>query len=295
MSMDSSGMIRAKSPRISELRRLIKVMCNRVVVVVGIGIIAFFILVAIFAPMLAAHDPLYTYLESILNPPSGIHPLGTDQVGRDVLSRLIYGTRISFLVGIFGVTIAGTLGMGLGLVAGYFGGWVNAIIMRCIDALLAIPPIVLMMAISAILGGGLFNVLIAIGFGMMPTYCRLMCAQVTVLKENDYILVLQTAGASSWRIMRHLFINAFPPLLVLITTNLGTAILMEAGLSFLGIGILPPTPSWGAMIYDGRRLLFSNPILSLAPGGAIRLIVLAFNIVGDGLRDALDPKLRGTL
>lgn len=297
MSIDIlSSKAQMTKPHISEFRRVIKVMFTRGVVVAGVGIVIAFIFISIFAPLLAPYDPNATDLGSILTKSSMKHPLGTDQLGRDLLSRLIYGTRISFLVGISGVSIAGILGMGLGLAAGYFGGWVNTIIMRLIDALLALPPLILMLAISAILGGGLSNVLIAIGIGMMPTYCRLMCAQVTILKERDYILALRIIGVRDRRIMLcHLLPNAFPPLLVLLTTNLGTAILMEASLSFLGIGILPPIATWGAMVFDGQRYLFSNPLVSFAPGIAILLVVLAFNMVGDGLRDALDPRLRGTL
>lgn len=297
MSLDSSSSVtQSTGPHISELRRIIKVMSNRGVVVVGSCIVIGTIFIAIFAPLLAPYDPNETDLLAMLAKVSLAHPLGTDQLGRDMLSRLIYGTRISLLVGVSAVTIAGICGMGLGLVAGYFGGWLNNIIMRCIDALLALPPLILMLAISAILGGGLSNVLLAIAIGMMPTYCRLMNAQVTSLKESDYILALRIIGVRDLQIMfRHLLPNAFSPLLVLITTNLGTAILMEASLSFLGIGILPPTATWGSMVYNGQRYLFSDPLISFAPGTAILLVVLAFNMVGDGLRDALDPRLRGTL
>ena len=155
---------------------------------------------------------------------------------------------------------------------------------------------VLMLAIAAVLGGGLLNVLIALGIGMMPTYCRLMCAQVATLKQTDYITAAHSIGAKDMRIMfRHVLPNAFPPLLVLVTMNLGTAILMEANLSFLGIGILPPTATWGGMVSSGQRFIFTNPLLSFMPGLAILLVVLAFNMVGDGFRDALDPRLRGSL
>lgn len=305
MSMDSAGVLqpttgdgasKPKKPRYSELRRVLRVMSKRGVVLISMIITVLFVIVAIFAPLIAPYDPYATNYQAILSPPTAEHWLGTDQLGRDLLSRLIYGTRLSLLVGVVGVAIAGVLGMGLGLIAGYFGKVINNVIMRCIDGLLAIPPLILMMAIAAVLGGGLTNVLIAIGIGLMPTYCRLMNSQVISLRENDYILALKSMGASSWRIMfRHLLPNAFPPLLVLITTNLGTAILMEAGLSFVGVGILPPTAAWGAMVFEGQRFLFSTPMVSLAPGIAILIVVLAINMVGDGLRDALDPKLRGTL
>jgi peptide/nickel transport system permease protein len=282
--------------RTSELRRVIKVMFNRPVVTVGFVVIVATILCAIFAPQLAPYDPLKTNLTAMLQPPSSAHLLGTDEVGRDILSRLIYGSQMSLLVGIVAVSLAGFVGMGLGLVAGYSGGWINTIIMRFIDALLSFPPLVLMLAIAAILGSGVFNVLVALGVGMMPTYTRLMYAQVTSLREGEYITAARSLGADHWRIMlRHLLPNAFPPLLVLITVNLGTAIMMEASLSFLGIGILPPTPTWGSMVSSGQRFLLDNPLISFMPGVAILLVVLAFNMVGDGLRDALDPRLRGTL
>lgn len=284
------------NPRVNELRRIFRIMAGRWIVVVGSVIVLAMIIVALFAPLIAPYDPYETDLLKVLAQPSSAHLLGTDELGRDMLSRLIYGTRVSLLVGVSAVLIAGTLGMGLGLVAGYYGGWVNTLIMRFIDALLALPPLVLMLAISAILGGGLGNVLISIGIGMMPAYCRLMCAQVTTLKESDFILAARIIGAKDWRIMvRHLLPNAFPPLLVLITLNLGTAILMEAALSFLGIGILPPIATWGAMVFSGQRFLLTNPLVSFFPGVAILLVVLAFNMVGDGLRDALDPRLRGSL
>jgi ABC-type dipeptide/oligopeptide/nickel transport system permease subunit len=184
----------------------------------------------------------------------------------------------------------------LGLVAGYLGGWVGNIIMRIIDAFLALPPMVLMLAIAAMLGGGLVTVLISLGIAMMPTYCRLMCGQVISLKANDYVTAARAGGAGNIRIMfRHLLPNSLAPLMVLMSVNLGTAILMEATLSYLGIGILPPTATWGVMVSTSQRFLLSHPILPFAPCVAITILVLAFNMVGDGLRDALDPRLRGTI
>ncbi len=285
-----------KSHRVNEARRIMKVMVNRWVVTGGMIIILITIIVAIFAPVVAPYPPNKQDLRAMLAKPSKDHLLGTDELGRDLLSRLIYGSRISLVVGVVAVSIAGLIGISLGLIAGYFGGWINNLIMRFTDALLALPPLILMLAIAAVLGGGLINILIALGIGMMPTYCRLMCAQVTTLKENDYITASHSIGANNMRVMlRHLLPNAFPPLLVLITINLGTAIMMEASLSFLGIGILPPTATWGSMVSSGQRFLLDNPIMSFMPGIAILLVVLAFNMVGDGLRDALDPRLRGTL
>jgi ABC-type dipeptide/oligopeptide/nickel transport system permease subunit len=271
-------------------------MFSRWVVVLGTVIIIALILVAIFAPLLAPYDPNEQHLTQIRMPPSAKFKLGTDDIGRDVLSRLIYGSRISLLVGIVAITIAGIVGIALGLTAGYFGGWTQAVIMRIIDSLMAIPPIILIMAIAAVLGAGLFNVLIAIGVGLTPTYTRLMCGQIMALKENDYVLAAKSVGAGNLRIMlTHLLPNSFPPMLVLITLNMGTAILMESTVSFLGIGIAPPTATWGSMISTGYAYVLTDPLLSFLPGVAILLVCLAFNMVGDGLRDALDPRLRGTL
>jgi peptide/nickel transport system permease protein len=286
--MTSAELIDSNAPHISELRRTFKVMFSRWVVILGTVIILVLILVAIFAPLLAPYDPNEQHLTQIRLPPGPQYKLGTDDIGRDVLSRLIYGSRISLLVGIVAITIAGIVGIALGLAAGYFGGLTQAVIMRIIDSLMAIPPIILIMAIAAVLGAGLFNVLIAIGVGLTPTYTRLMCGQIMALKQNDYVIAAKSLGAGNLRIMfNHLLPNAFPPMLVLITLNMGTAILMEATVSFLGIGIAPPTATWGSMINTGYAYVFTDP--------PILLVCLAFNMVGDGLRDALDPRLRGTL
>ena len=283
-------------PEVGSFRRLTHVMFQRKVVAGGSFVILVLIITAVFASQLAPHDPYEQNLTSILASPSRLHLLGTDELGRDVLSRIIFGSRISLLAGIVAVSLAGIVGMGFGLFAGYFGGWTNTIIMRSTDALLALPPVILMLAISAVLGGGLFNVLVALAIAMTPTYCRLMCGQVATLKETEYVTALRAMGAGHLRVMfRHLLPNALPPLLVLLSVNLGTAIMMEASLSFLGIGILPPTPTWGAMVSNGYKFLLADPLVSFAPGCAILLVVLAFNMVGDGLRDALDPRLKGLI
>jgi ABC-type dipeptide/oligopeptide/nickel transport system permease subunit len=192
--------------------------------------------------------------------------------------------------------IAGGLGVTLGAIAGYFGGTVGTVIMRLMDALMTIPMLLLALAIAALLGGGLKNVIIALGFGLIPGYARMMMSQVLVAKSLDYVLAEHSMGANNLRVLiRHIVPNCFSPILVLVTMMMGTTILAEAGLSFLGIGITAPTPTWGNMVTDGREYLLSNPILSVAPGVAIMLVVFAFNMVGDGLRDALDPRLRGVL
>jgi peptide/nickel transport system permease protein/oligopeptide transport system permease protein len=235
-------------------------------------------------------------LSEALQQPNANHLLGTDAIGRDTLSRLIYGTRIALIVGVLVVAIAGGFGIVLGANAGYFGGVIGAVIMRAMDTLMTIPMMILALAISALLGGGLKNVVIALGFGLIPGYARLMAAQVMVIKETDYVMAGHAMGASNWRIiMRHIVPNCFSPILVLMTMMMGTTILAEAGLSFIGIGITPPTPAWGSMVTDGRNYLLTNPALSVAPGVAIMLLVFSFNMVGDGLRDALDPRLRGVI
>jgi peptide/nickel transport system permease protein len=293
---ESASLISVSTPRVNEFRRIIKVMFSRWVVIVGTVVIVLLVLTAILAPVIAPYDPFEQNLRATLRQPSWEHLLGTDELGRDLLSRIIYGSQISLLVGIVTVTIAVVVGMSLGLIAGYFGRWTDNIIMRIIDALLALPPMVLMLAIAAVLGGGLKNILIAVGIGMIPTYARLMRGQVITIREADYIVASRSVGAPHLRIMfSHILPNCFAPLIVLITVNLGTAILAEASLSFLGIGITPPTPTWGSMVSLGYKYLLTNPMLSLAPGLAIMLIVLSFNMVGDGLRDALDPRLRGIL
>jgi peptide/nickel transport system permease protein len=254
------------------------------------------LLTAIFAPFLAPYPPNQQDLYATTESPSHSHWLGTDALGRDQFSRIIFGTRIAILVGVVAVALAAVVGMGLGLVAGYFGSWVQVVIMRFIDVLMAFPPIVLILAIAVLLGGGLFNVLLAIGIGLLPTYARLMYGQILALKQNDYVTAAGSIGAGNTRIMFfHLLPNAFPSLLILITMNMGTAILMEASLSFLGIGISPSIPTWGSMVNVGYQYILINPWLSLSPGIAILLVVLAFNLVGDGFRDALDPRLRGRI
>ena len=271
-------------------------MFSRKVVVVGAVIIVLIIIVAAFAPWLAPYDPYETNLKEALDTPSKAHLLGTDALGRDTLSRIIYGSRTSLLVGIVSIFIAATLGLLLGLIAGYYGGVANNIIMRLIDCLMAFPMILLALVIASVLGGGLNNVMIAIGIGLTSVYARLMCGQVLSIRENDYILAGKSLGSSNIRTMFwHILPNTFPSMIVLLTLQLGGLILAEAGLSFLGVGITPPTPAWGAMVADGRRYLLEYPWLSLSPGLAIMLVVFAFNLVGDGLRDALDPRLRGIL
>jgi peptide/nickel transport system permease protein len=298
ISKDSSvSIVSAElTPRVSEFRRVRKVLFDRKIVIVGFIVIALLLLAAIFAGFLAPYDPYKIDLNSQLLQPGKAHLLGTDNMGRDTLSRVIYGTRISLLVGITSVGIAAIFGITLGLVAGYFGGFTFTIIMRIMDAMMSFPIILFALVIVAVLGGGLQNILITLGIGLIPGYTRLICGQTLSIKENDYVLASRTIGMSNRGILlRHILPNCFPPLIVLMSMTLGMAILAEAGLSFLGVGVKAPIAAWGSMVSDGYNYLLTNPMLSLAPGIAIMLVVFAFNMVGDGLRDALDPRLRGIL
>jgi peptide/nickel transport system permease protein len=282
-----------KAPRISELRRFTRVFLKRSLVVFGLVVTVIVVIAAIFAPWVAPYDPYEQDLDNVLSQPTSGHLLGTDYLGRDSLSRIIYGARSSLIVGISAVCIAAILGMSLGLIAGYFGGMTNAVIMRVIDAMMCFPMILFALAISALLGGGLKNITIIFGILMTSVFARMMCGQVLSIKENDYITAVRAMGASNWRIMlRHLAPNCLPPLIVQMSMMTGGIILAEAGLSFLGVGIEAPTAAWGSMVSTGYAYLTTNPILSFAPGLAIMLTVFSFNMVGDGLRDALDPRLR---
>jgi peptide/nickel transport system permease protein len=224
------------------------------------------------------------------------HIFGTDSMGRDVFSRIIYGTRVSFSVGIVSVAIAGSLGMLLGTISGISGGVVDSVIMRITDAMLSIPLIILAIFLGSILGKGLGNVMLAVGISMMPSYARLTRGQVLSIRETDYVTAGTICGSSAVRnAITHIIPNCVSPNIVLMTVNLGGAILAEANLSFLGLGISPPMASWGGMVSDGKTFLRMNPIIAIAPGIFVLLIVLCFNIVGDAVRDALDPRLRGTL
>jgi peptide/nickel transport system permease protein len=283
-------------PRINELRRFIRVFFSRPAAVFGAIVVAVFVIAAIIPGLIAPYDPYEQDLNNALLQPGDNHLLGTDSLGRDMLSRIIFGARTAAMVGVVALSIAAISGIALGLIAGYFGGVIYTIIMRFIDALMAFPTILLAMIIASLLGGGIINVMIAVGIGMMPGYARVMCGQVLSVKENDYVLAGRSIGESSLRIiLRHVFPNCFPVMIVIMTMQIGITILAEAGLSFLGIGIEPPTAAWGGMVNEGYPYLLSLPLLSFIPGLAIMVVVFAFNMVGDSLRDASDPRLRGAI
>ncbi len=281
-------------PRIGGLRRFFKVFLSRKIVLISFVLIILLIIVAIFAPLLAPYDPYEQVLSDRLLGPSQTYLLGTDYLGRDLLSRMIYGSRTALMVGIIATGIAATFGTILGTVAGYFGGWVHAVIMRFVDALMSIPMIVVALILSVMLGSGLVNIMIAVGISMSASYARVICGLVMSIRQNDYITAAAASGASNMRIMlRHCLPNSFPPFMVLITINMGGAIMIEAALSYLGLGIEPPGAAWGAMVQEGYGYLIINPTLALIPGVAIGIVVYALNMIGDGLRDALDPRLKG--
>ncbi len=249
---DFAGM----APRVSGFKRFKRVFFSRGVVIFGLVVIVALITTAIFAPWIAPHDPYDVQVTQTLQQPSREYLLGTDSLGRDTLSRIIFGSRTSLTVGLVAIGFAAGVGMTLGLIAAYFGGSIQAIIMRLIDALMSFPLILLALAIAALLGGGLRNIVIALGFALIPPYARLMCGQALSVKENDYVLAAHTIGASNLRIMlRHVAPNCFPPLIVLMTMQIGHAILSEASLSFLGVGIRPPGAAWGG--HGERRLSVS--------------------------------------
>lgn len=283
-------------PKNSELRRFLRVFLGRKIVIFFGTILVAMVFVALFAEFIAPYDPYKQDLRNALQQPSAAHWLGTDSLGRDVLSRIIYGTRVSLLVGIISVAIALVVGVFLGLISGYFGGIIDTIISRVIDALLAFPGIILALSIAAVLGAGMWTVTAALSIALMPKFARLMRGQVLTVKEMDFIKASEVIGSNNFRILiKHVLPNCISPIIVLVTLNLGVAILAEASLSFLGIGITAPQAAWGAMVSEGQRYLVNNPVLSFAPGGCVLLVVLAFNLVGDALRDALDPRLRGSI
>lgn len=283
-------------PQVSEWRRLRRVFFGRGSVVVGAALMALVFLTAIFAPVLVRHDPYQVGTTVPLAGPSWEHPLGSDTLGRDTLSRLIYGSRTALMVGFMTVAIASVIGVSLGLIAGYIGGVPYMLIMRMVDTIMCFPMLLLALVLAAVLGGGIHNVIIALSIALIPGYARITCGMTLSVRENDYVTASQLMGAADGHtIFHHILPNIMQPLLVLMTMQLGSLILAEAALSFLGIGIEPPGAAWGAMVSDGYRYMIKNPILSFAPGIAIMLTVFGFNMVGDGLRDALDPRLRGLL
>jgi peptide/nickel transport system permease protein len=278
-----------ESPGARAWRRLV----TRKGAVVGLIIIAAFVAMAVLAPLLAPYDPIQQSWSTIRKPPSQLHWFGTDESGRDLLSRVIFGARASLLAGVVSISIALGLGVPVGLLAGYGGAWIDALISRITDAMLACPFLILAIALAAFLGPSLQNAMIAIGVTATPIFVRLTRGQVLAVKVEDYVEAARAVGNPPVRIaLKHILPNILPALIVQATISVATAIIAEASLSFLGLGQQPPAPSWGSMLNTAQRFLTNAPWMAIWPGLAIFLIVLSFNMVGDGLRDALDPKER---
>ena len=284
----------AALPReISPGRRVLMRLARRRGAMVALGVVVFFILLALLAPQLAPFDPLATRWSAVRKGPSAAHWFGTDEIGRDVLSRVIFGTRASLLAGCVSVSIALALGVPIGLAAGYIGGWVDALISRMTDAMLACPFLILAIALAAFLGPSLTNAMIAIGISATPIFVRLTRAAVLQVKVEDYIEAARAVGNSHLRIaLRHILPNVVPPLIVQATLAVAAAVIAEAALSFLGLGQQPPAPSWGSMLNTAKNYIDNAPWMAVWPGLSIFLLVLSFNLLGDGLRDAFDPKSR---
>lgn len=278
---------RELSPAQRALRRL----AQRRSAMLGLAVIVFFVLLALFAPWIAPHDPLATSWSAVRQAPSAQYLFGTDEIGRDVLSRVIWGTRASLLAGLVSVCISLALGVPVGLAAGYLGGWVDALISRIVDAMLACPFLILAIALAAFLGPSLTNAMIAIGISATPIFVRLTRAQVLAVKVEDYVEAARAIGNSHLRIaLRHILPNVVAPLIVQATLAIAAAVIAEASLSFLGLGQQPPAPSWGSMLNTAKNYIDNAPWMSVWPGLSIFLLVLSFNLLGDGLRDAFDPR-----
>src|SRR5689334_21617801 len=276
-----------ESPARRALRRLFK----RKGAVAGLVVIAVFVLLAVFAPLISPYEPIATSWSLVRKPPSALHWFGTDELGRDILARVIYGARASLLAGAISVGIALSIGVPLGLLSGYRGGFIDALISRMTDAMLACPFLILAIALAAFLGPSLGNAMIAIGISATPIFVRLTRGEVMGVKIEDYIDAARSVGDSNLRIaVVHILPNIMPALLVQATLSVAAAIIAEASLSFLGLGQQPPFPSWGSMLYAAQRFLINAPWMAIWPGLAIFLVVLSLNLLGDGLRDALDPQ-----
>ncbi len=260
--------------------------------IIGGAIIVLFFLIALLAPLLAPQPPNALSLKDALTPPCREYTLGTDEFGRSILSRIMFGARVSLNIALIASAVALGIGVPLGALAGYYGGWFDSIVQGLVDLTWAFPTILAALAIMFILGTGLHSVMIAVGVVYWAGYARITRGQFLVLREEEYVQAAQAVGASNLRIVwRHLLPNSLAPLLVQLSLGMGQVILIEASLSFLGLGAQPPTPSWGAMLSNGRAYLLAAPWLTLFPGLAIMLVVLGFNLMGDGIRDALDPRL----
>ena len=262
--------------------------------VVGAGIVSLVIALAVFAGQVAPYSPIDQAFSDQLKPPSFTHLFGTDEFGRDIFSRVIYGARIALIIGVLADGISAGLGIVLGVISGYFGGRVDAIIMRVVDVMLAFPYLLLAMIVVAILGPSLTNAMVAIGIVYMPQFARVVRGAVLAIKEQEFVEAARAVGARTPRLLgRHVLPNILSPIIVMATLTVGFMIVETAGLSFLGLGASPPTPEWGSMLATGRSYMLTAPWIATFPGLAILVTVVGFNLIGDGLRDLLDPRLRG--
>ncbi len=278
---------------ISEIRYTIYQISRKPLMVFGFSIVLLLVIVAIAAPYIVPYDPIAIDLDNRLMPPSSQHWFGTDEVGRDILSRIIMGSRISIQIGVFVIVTAATIGSLVGAASGFIGRKVDTVIMRVMDIILAFPSLVLAMALAAALGPSLLNSMLAIAFVKIPVYARLARGQALSLKEREYVEASRSfGGPNSWIIWKHILPNSLSPIIVQTTMGMGEAIILAASLSFIGLGAQPPVPEWGAMISVGRKYLIEQWWYVTFPGLAIMVVVLGFNIFGDGLRDILDPRLR---
>ncbi|EJL77227.1 ABC-type dipeptide/oligopeptide/nickel transport system, permease component [Polaromonas sp. CF318] len=272
-------------------RRALRRLMRRRGAMLGLAIVVIFVVLALFAPWIAPYDPIATSWSAVRKPPSMQYLFGTDEIGRDVLSRVVWGARASLLAGLVSVCISMALGVPVGLLAAYVGGWTDSLISRFTDAMLAVPFLILAIALAAFLGPSLSNAMIAIGVSATPIFIRLTRAQVLAMKVEDFVEAARAVGNPHWRIaLRHILPNVLPPLIVQASLAIAAAIIAEASLSFLGLGQQPPAPSWGSMLNTAKNYVDNAPWMAIWPGLSIFLLVLSFNLLGDGLRDALDPK-----
>lgn len=284
---------RRSSPRLEYYKTIWKRLRQNKAAVVGGILILFFIVTAIIGPLLTTKDPNEIDILNKIQGPSAEHWFGTDNFGRDIFTRIIHGMGITLYVGFFSVIIGGVIGVLFGVISGYYGGKLDTVIMRIMDILLAFPGIILALAIVSVLGGSLTNVIIAVGVFSIPAFARIVRGSTLTVRKLEYIDAMRALGATDARIIfKHILPNVMSPIIVQATLRIATAVLTASGLSFLGLGAKPPTPEWGAMLSDGRSYMADAPHMVLVPGIMIVLVVLAFNIFGDGLRDALDPKMK---
>lgn len=292
-TLTSAQQPKRSSPKLEYYKSVGKKLLKNKAAVIGGAFILLFVLTAFIGPHLMTQDPFKVVISNKLQPPSADHWFGTDNYGRDIFTRIIFGMELTLKVGFLSVTIGGIIGVILGIVSGYYGGAVDAVIMRIMDVLLAFPGILLALAIVSVLGGSMQNVIIAVAIFSVPAFARIVRGSTLSVRKLEYIDAVRALGATDFRIIfKHILPNVMSPIIVQATLRIATAILTASGLSFLGLGAQPPTPEWGAMLSEGRNFMKESPHVVLFPGLMIVTVVIAFNIFGDGLRDALDPKMK---